>query len=59
MSSKFIQIYENSIKNPENFWQEASEDIFWFKNPSKILIILIRLSINGSKMGSQIHVIML
>ena len=37
MSSKFNQIYENSIKNPEKFWQEASEDIFWFKKPSKIL----------------------
>ena len=37
MSSKFNQIYENSIKNPEKFWQEASEDIFWFKKPIKIL----------------------
>ena len=37
MSSKFSQIYENSIKNPEKFWQEASEDIFWFKKPTKIL----------------------
>ena len=25
MSSKFNQIYENSIKNPEKFWQEASK----------------------------------
>ena len=37
MSSTFNQIYENSIKNPEKFWQEASEDIFWFKKPTKIL----------------------
>jgi Acyl-coenzyme A synthetases/AMP-(fatty) acid ligases len=37
MSSKFNQIYEKSIKNPEKFWQEASEDIFWFKKPTKIL----------------------
>ena len=37
MSSKFNQIYENSIKNPEKFWQEASEDIFWFKRPTNIL----------------------
>ena len=37
MSSKFNEIYQNSIKNPEKFWQEASEDIFWFKKPSKIL----------------------
>ena len=35
MSSKFNEIYENSIKNPEKFWQEASEDIFWFKKPQK------------------------
>ena len=37
MSSKFNEIYENSIKNPEKFWQEASEDIFWFKKPIQIL----------------------
>ena len=37
MSSKFNEIYENSIKNPEKFWKEASEDIFWFKKPTKIL----------------------
>ena len=27
MSEKFNKIYEKSIKNPENFWQEASNDI--------------------------------
>tara|TARA_B100001173_G_scaffold92637_1_gene80147 strand:- start:486 stop:632 length:147 start_codon:yes stop_codon:yes gene_type:complete len=37
ISSKFNQIYENSIKNTEKFWQEASEDIFRFKRPTKIL----------------------
>ena len=37
MSKKFSEIYEQSIKNPENFWQEASNDIFWFKKPTKIL----------------------
>ena len=37
MSSKFNQIYKNSLKNPEKFWQEASEDIFWYKRPTKIL----------------------
>ena len=31
MSSTFNRIYENSIKNPEKFWQEASEDIFGLK----------------------------
>ena len=37
MSVKFNKIYEQSIKNPENFWKEASNDIFWFKKPKKIL----------------------
>ena len=37
MSNKFNKIYQNSIKNPETFWQEVSNDIFWFKKPTKIL----------------------
>ena len=37
MSKKFSEIYQESIKNPEKFWQEASNDIFWFKKPTKIL----------------------
>ena len=37
MSDKFKKIYDQSIKNPEKFWQEASNDIFWFKKPTKIL----------------------
>ena len=37
MSEKFNEIYQKSIKNPEKFWQEASNDIFWFKKPTKIL----------------------
>ena len=37
MSKNFNEIYENSIKNPENFWREISNDIFWFKKPTKIL----------------------
>ena len=37
MSKKFNEIYQKSIKNPEKFWQEASNDIFWFKKPTKIL----------------------
>ena len=37
MSKKLSEIYEQSLKNPENFWQEASNDIFWFKKPTKIL----------------------
>ena len=34
---KFQQIYNQSIEKPEEFWQKNSEDIFWFKKPSKIL----------------------
>ena len=37
MSEKFKKIYEKSINNPEKFWQEAADDIFWFKKPTKIL----------------------
>ena len=37
MKSDFDQIYNESINNPEKFWQEISNDIFWFKKPSKIL----------------------
>ena len=37
MKKNFNQIYQDSIKNPESFWQNISEDIFWFKKPNKIL----------------------
>ena len=37
MISKYKSIYEDSIKNPEKFWKEISEDIFWYKKPNKIL----------------------
>ena len=37
MSDKFKEIYSKSIEDPEYFWREASDDIFWFKKPTKIL----------------------
>tara|TARA_B100001123_G_scaffold432302_1_gene555123 strand:- start:1175 stop:3067 length:1893 start_codon:yes stop_codon:yes gene_type:complete len=37
MSRKYLDIYNESIKNPENFWSGVAKDIFWYKNPSKIL----------------------
>ena len=37
MESKFKKIYDSSISNPEKFWKEISNDIFWFKKPTKIL----------------------
>ncbi len=33
----FKEIYEKSIKKPEEFWRSLADDIFWFKKPSKIL----------------------
>ena len=37
MAGKFNKIYQESIQDPEKFWQNVSEDIFWFKKPTKIL----------------------
>ena len=37
MNLKFKEIYNNSIKNPNKFWEAVSKDIFWYKKPSKIL----------------------
>ncbi len=37
MPSSFKHIYDQSINKPEEFWQNVSEDIFWFKKPSQIL----------------------
>ena len=37
MSSNFNKIYQESLKNPEEFWKKISEDVFWFKKPTKIL----------------------
>ena len=37
MNKKFNEIYSNSIKNPDEFWKKVSDDMFWFKKPTKIL----------------------
>ena len=37
MNSNFEKIYTESIKNPEEFWKNVADDMFWFKKPSKIL----------------------
>ena len=37
MPSSFKHIYDQSINKPEEFWQNVSEDIFWFKKPTQIL----------------------
>ena len=37
LTHKYKDIYENSINNKEVFWKEISENIFWYKKPTKIL----------------------
>ena len=37
MKLDFKDIYRKSIDKPEDFWKEISNDIFWFKRPTKIL----------------------
>ena len=37
MTQKYKEIYNLSINKKEKFWKKVSEDIFWYKKPSKIL----------------------
>ncbi len=37
MNQKLSDIYLKSLNEPENFWREIANDIFWFKKPTKIL----------------------
>ena len=37
MADSFNKIYQESIQNPEEFWKNVSDDVFWFKKPTKIL----------------------
>ena len=37
LSGKYEKIYDFSINNREDFWKKVSDDIFWYKKPSKIL----------------------
>ena len=34
---KYLDIYKDSINNKEKFWQNISEEIFWYKKPTTIL----------------------
>ena len=34
--SNFKDIYKHSINNSENFWQDVSNDVFWFLKPKDI-----------------------
>ena len=35
MKKIYSEIYSQSIKNPEEFWENVSNDIFWYKKPKK------------------------
>ena len=37
MTTKYDQIYLKSIQDKEAFWSEISNEIFWYKKPTKIL----------------------
>ena len=37
MKTNYKESYQKSLENPEEFWREISNDIFWFKKPTKIL----------------------
>ncbi len=37
MKKEYSEIYNHSIKNPEEFWKNVADDIFWYKKPTKIL----------------------
>ena len=37
MKKDLSAIYNQSIENPEEFWGEVAKDVFWFKEPTKIL----------------------
>ena len=37
MSGNYKKTYDSSVKDKENFWKTVSEDIFWYKKPTKIL----------------------
>ena len=37
LNQKYKDIYQKSIQNREEFWKDISENIFWYKKPTKIL----------------------
>ena len=37
LNQKYKDIYQKSIQNREEFWKNISENIFWYKKPTKIL----------------------
>jgi propionyl-CoA synthetase len=37
LNRNYKETYQNSINNKEKFWKDVSDDIFWYKKPTKIL----------------------
>ena len=37
MQGKYKEIYDSSINQKEIFWKKISDNIFWYKKPTKIL----------------------
>ena len=37
LKRNYQDIYDSSINNKEEFWENAAKDIFWYKKPTKIL----------------------
>ena len=37
LNQKYNDIYQKSIQSREEFWKNISENIFWYKKPTKIL----------------------
>ncbi|OUW74200.1 MAG: propionyl-CoA synthetase [Pelagibacteraceae bacterium TMED216] len=37
LTGKYKEIYDSSINNKEEYWKKVSDDIFWYKKPTKIL----------------------
>ena len=37
METKYQEIYNKSLQDPQGFWSEIANDVFWYKKPTKIL----------------------
>ena len=37
METKYQEIYNRSLQDPQSFWSEIANDVFWYKKPTKIL----------------------
>jgi len=37
LKRNYDQTYKKSISTPEKFWEEAAEDIVWFRKYEKVL----------------------